>query len=169
MLLFRPCSENDLPLLLQMQEEAIADLRDPSLLRRNSSSMLLSCLRRPHYVLGAWTREGLLAAFSVLYFPADPAEDLSLSLEGIGLGGRRAANNKLCIVRRPFRGQGLQLSLGWSLEQEAYQRGVRMLCATASPKNVASCSGLLRQGYVLNRQLRKYEGGLLRNLYVKEL
>ncbi|MDY5969644.1 MAG: hypothetical protein SPJ13_06500 [Bacteroidales bacterium] len=155
--------------MLQLQDEAFEELGDPSLLRRNSPAMLRACLCGPHFVLGAWAQEGVLAAFSVLYFPMDQADDLSLLLEGVDLAGRCAANNKLCIVHRPFRGNGLQLSLGWGLEREAYQRGVRVLCSTASPHNAASCSSLLKQGYLLNRRLRLYEGEMERNLYVKEL
>ena len=166
---FRPCSEDQLPLLLRMQEEAFASLPSPHMLRCNTPAMLAACLRTPHTTWGAWTEDAGLVAFSVLFVPQDAQEDLSLWLDGMATAGLRSANNKLCIVRPPFRGRGLQLALGWRVEQEAVQRGTQLLCATAAPGNVASARNLLRQGYVLNRRLRKYEGGLLRNLYVKRL
>lgn len=187
-IVFRPCGEKDLPLLLSIQEETFAGLDDKSLLRCNTPAMLASCLAAPHYTLGAWVSglpiaevppdgcgtatvsEGeTLVAFSVLYFPQEAGEDLSLSLHAADTEGTHAvvANNKVCMVRKDFRGNGLQLRLGWQIECEAMQRGVQLLCATASPLNIASCRNLERQGYRLDCHLLKY--GFPRNLYYKVL
>lgn len=181
---FAPCGEEDLPRLLLMQEEVFAELKDVSLLRRNSPEMLLACLQAPNYTLGAWVNncagageitsaackdEKSLVAFSVLFFPRDDSENLSLSLHNVEVDRScsTAANNKLCIVSKAYRGRGLQLRLGRRIEDEARQRGVELLCATASPCNAPSCRSLERQGYELNRRLTKY--GYPRCLYVKRL
>lgn len=176
-LFFRPCGEEDLPALLTMQEETFAALSDSSLLRRNTPHMLRQCLRAPNWTIGAWSPCGAespcgaatLAAFSVLFFPQEESETLALALQGQPWrqGLEVTANNKLCMVRETWRGQRLQLHLGWQIEREAVQRGVQLLCATAAPHNAASCRSLLLQGYRLDRQTEKY--GLPRNLYYKRI
>ncbi len=168
-LTFRKCTDHDFPRLLSLQETIFATLPDAALLRHNTPEMLRSCLADPHITIGAWDGDTLAAA-SILYLPQYPAEDLALAyapdLPDTGVFARRA-NNKLCMVLPAYRGHHLQLHLGWMIEQEAYQRGIRVLCATASPHNAASCRNLERQGYRLHCQIVKY--GYLRNLYVKSL
>jgi GNAT superfamily N-acetyltransferase len=128
--------------------------------------MLTECLNAPHYTVGAWY-EGELAGFSVLYYPHDKAEDLSLYLEGVEINGLKAANNKLCIVRKEYRGNELQYRLGMLLEKHARETGTELLCVTVSPKNTPSINNVLRMGFVYNRTLEKY--GFERNLYYKYL
>lgn len=161
----KPCGPADLPELLYIQDTAFAALDDPSLLRRNTPEMLDACLTPPHVTLGAWY-EGTLAAFSILYVP-EADEDLSRSLIGLDLAGRRTANYKLCIVRPEFRGCGLQYHLGMALIAQAQAEGIEVLCATVSPKNRHSMDNIQRMGYTYNRTLMKY--GWERDLYVQIL
>lgn len=161
----RPCGPDQLDDLLDLQDAAFAAMEDENLLRRNTPEMFRSCLLPPHVTLGAWL-EGTLAAVSILYFPEEE-EDLSRSLAGVDLAGRRAANYKLCIVRPEFRGRALQYRLGMALEGMARERGVGVLCATVSPKNSHSARNIRRMGYTENRTLTKY--GLERALYYKLL
>lgn len=160
-----PVTEGDLALLLELQERVFAALDDWTLLRHNDAEMMDSCLRAPNVTFGAWA-DGRLAGFSVLYVPEDPAEDLACLLRGVETT-RPAANNKLCIVDPDYWGHGLQLRLGELVADEARRRGLRLLCATASPRNSYSCRNLEAQGYRLNRTLVKY--GFERNLYVLTL
>lgn len=162
---FGPLAAEDLGQMLEIQEEAFAEMKDVSLLRRNTPEMLAECLQVPHWTLGAW-EGGRLAAFSVLYVSHEASEDLSLSLQDVEWRGG-AANNKLCIVRPEYRGRGLQLRLGGMIEDEARKRGFALLCATASPLNTYSCRNLEAQGYRKNCCLEKY--GFSRNLYYKTL
>lgn len=184
---FKRCNESDFAKLLRLQDAIFDTLPDTTLLRRNAPEMLYSCLSEPHYTLGAWDND-LLVAVSILYIPQVAAEDLSLSLldstrslpaswqRNHSLNNNnlptlssitRKANNKLCLVLPRYRGHNLQLLLGWMIEQEAVQRGIQLLCATASPDNAASCRSLEKQGYRLNCRLVKY--GYPRNLYAKNI
>jgi hypothetical protein len=150
--------------ILRIQAETFADLEDTDILRKNTDEMLLSCLKAPQITLGAW-RGGVLAAFSILYFPQDDAENLVVSLDGVDTAGLKSANNKLCIVRKAFQGNSLQYELGLRLEPYALEAGAGILCSTVSPKNPCSIENMLRMGYAYNRTLQKY--GLERNLYYK--
>lgn len=163
---FTVCTLAELDRILEMQEDALAHLAAPQLLRKNTAEMLAECLQPPHVTLGAWY-DGRLVAFSVLYVPQDAAERLDTSLEGVSIDGLTAANYKLCIVDRAFRGNGLQYELGVRLIETAREMGVQMLCVTASPDNSHSIANIQRMGFTYNCTLGKY--GFDRNLYYKLL
>ncbi len=160
---FKPCRKEDLNEILKMQEEAFEEIESEEMLRKNTPEMLLECLTAPHITLGAW-HKGRLAAISVLYFPNEE-EDLSLSLEGIDIGGRKSANGKLCIVRKEYQGNSLQYLLGTEIDKIAKLEGIKVLCVTAHPENTFSVRNILKLGYKYNRTLKKY--GAVRNLYYK--
>lgn len=164
--IIKQCTEKDLEEVLNIQDEAFRYLGASELLRKNTPEMLLESLRPPHITLGAWYGEKLVA-FSVLYFPADEKEDLAIYLEGVELAGMKAANYKLCIVRKDFRGNSLQYELGSRLMQYAAQSGINVLCATASPHNAHSIHNIELMGFKYNKTLEKY--GYMRNLYYKVL
>jgi hypothetical protein len=158
------CSPNDFDDIKIIQDETIEELTSVDMLRQNTDEMLMECLHTPNVTLGAWYEE-TLAAFSVLYYPFDDAENLAQYLEGINSTGLKTANNKLCIVRRKFRGNALQYELGHRLDTYAIKSGVKLMCATVSPHNTYSINNVLRLGYVYNRTLQKYN--YERNLYYR--
>ena len=163
---FKLCTLADLDRILEMQEDALAHLASPNLLRKNTVEMLAECLQPPHVTIGAWY-DGRLVAFSVLYVPTVEDERLDTALEGVSIDGLTAANYKLCIVDRAFRGNGLQYALGMRLIETAREMGVQILCVTASPDNSHSIANVERMGFTYNRTLGKY--GFDRNLYYKLL
>ena len=160
------CTPSCIDEILKIQSETFAELEEADILRSNSEQMLRECLFSPHITIGAWYDEKLVA-FSILYFPSDdvPEENLSLCLENVNINGIKSANNKLCIVRKEFRGNSLQCELGRKLESYALESGVGIICATVSPKNTHSIHNVNRLGYTYNRTLSKY--GFERNLYYK--
>lgn len=162
--IIRQCTPGHLKEVLCLQNETLPDLPSADILRENTPEMLEECLNPPHHTVGAWYK-GELAAFSVLYYPNNEKENLSLSLKGIDVSGLITANNKLCIVRKKFRGNSLQYNLGLVLERHAASNGTNLLCATVSPKNPYSINNILRLGFVYNNTLLKY--GFERNLYYK--
>lgn len=162
--IIKQCTTSDLNEILVIQNETLVDLSSVDILRENTLQMLEECLCPPHLTLGAWYK-GELAAFSVLYYPHDDKENLSIHLKSMDVSGLKTANNKLCIVRKDFRGNSLQYHLGLILECHAVRTGTKLLCATVSPKNSYSINNILRLGYVYNRMLNKYE--FERNLYYK--
>jgi hypothetical protein len=164
--IIRQCNIEQLDEILRIQNETLAELPSVDILRANTVQMLEECLKPPHYTVGAWY-DGVLAAFSVLYYPHNDEENLSLCLKSVDIAGLKTANNKLCIVRKEYRGNSLQYHLGLLLERQAVSTGVQLMCATVSPKNQYSINNILRLGFTYNRTLKKY--GYERNLYYKFL
>ena len=162
----RKCDLSHMDEILKIQNETFAELGERDILRENSEEMLRACLMPPNLTLGAWYGD-TLAAFAVLYFPFEEAENLSLCLENINIEGLKVANAKLCIVRKPFRGNSLQYELGCKIEAYALEVGVKLLCATVSPDNTPSLNNIRRLGFSCNRQLSKY--GSDRFLFYKYL
>ncbi len=162
----KECTEEDLTAVLELQEDAFRHLENPELLRKNTPEMLLECLKSPHVTLGAWY-QGELAALSVLYVPLDDAEKLMPYLEGVPCEGMSSANYKLCIVKKAYRGNGLQYELGKRLFAYAADMHMDILCATASPLNTHSISNIEKLGFTYNKTTHKY--GMTRNIYYKIL
>lgn len=149
------CGINDIDLIVSLQNETLDNLLEKDLLRKNSLEMLIECLSEPNYTIGAWYK-GELAGFSVLYFPHNDKENLSLSLEKINIDNEVVANYKLCIVKKEYIGNSLQYHLGTIIEEYAKHKNVSLLCATVSPQNKFSLNNLDRMGFKCNRTLEKY-------------
>ena len=163
---FKPCTDEDLQRILELQEDAFLNIESSDILRRNDPEMLRECLQKPNFTIGAW-HKGRLIAFSVLYFPTDDSERLALSLEGVDFEGLKDANYKLCIVDKNYRGNSLQYELGTRLLEYAAANDVKIVCSTASPKNKHSISNIEKMGFSHNRTLTKY--GFSRALFYKFL
>ena len=159
--LIRPCVEEDLKRILDIQEQTFKQIGESDILRRNTPEMLQECLKSPHVTLGAW-HGGELAAFSVLYFPDDD-ENLAKLLDNVDTSNLKSANYKLCIVKNEYRGNSLQYLLGMELIKAARERNVDILCCTASPHNPYSIKNIEKMGFKYNKTLQKY--GFERNLY----
>lgn len=152
----RPCGPEDYAAVRALEETVLATLQRPDLLRRNSEEMWRACLQAPHYCLGAWVGEELVA-LAVLYVPSEgDKESLAPLLRTVDSEGLQTANYKICIVHPRWRGYDLLATLGQLLRAEAVRRGIGLLCATASPHNTASVRGLERLGYKADSTLFKY-------------
>lgn len=153
--------------VLALESIVIATLDSPDQLRRNSINMWQRCLSEPHQALGAFLDHELIA-LAVLYLPQNnDNEDLAHLLLGTDTPKQPSANYKICLVHPSHRGHGLQQKLGCQLETLALMLGIHTLCATASPRNIASIHSLEKLGYTFNRSLEKY--GFERSLYYKSL
>jgi len=161
------CGEDAINDVLRIQEEAFEALDRPELLRRNTREMLESCLREPHYTIGAYCG-GVLAGFAMLYDAGNSEENLG---RDIGIPEEElddVINLKLIIVSPKYRGNGLQRRMTAELEKIAVERKKKYICATVSPDNSFSRNNIEGMGYVLHSQKTKY-GGVKRNLYYKEI
>lgn len=153
---FRCCGLDQLDNILDVEREAIDSLERPDMLRHNTIEMWKKCLQPPHYCMGAWIGEELVA-FAVLYVPQKgDVEDLAVLVEQQDTADIASANFKICIVKPQWRGRHLQVRLGRRLHEEAGRRGYRLLCATASPHNAASIKSLIRLGYHADHMIEKY-------------
>ena len=153
--IIKKCDVSCINQILDIQEEVLHELEGFDILRRNSEQMLRECLESPHITLGAWYGD-LLTAFSILYFPHTTTENLSMHLKDINVRGLITANNKLCIVRKEFRGNSLQYEMGCRLEKYAKEKNVNLICTTVAPENLHSENNMKRLGFIYNRTLMRY-------------
>lgn len=160
----KQCNTSHMEEILDIQREAFADLPSTNILRENTPQMIEECLKPPHLTVGAWY-DGVLVAFTILYYPHDESEDLAHLLNSVDISGLKTANYKLCIVRKNFRGNSLQYRLWSILERYAIDAGVKLFCVTASPENRHSIDNIVSLGFIYNKTLNKY--GFERNLYYK--
>lgn len=167
---FRFLTLADLDCLVDLERVVLESIPDATLLRSNTISMWKICLSGPHKTLAAFS-DGNLVAISVLYFPERGEDDdlsqylISLPFHDCGNLRLSSANHKICLVHPGYRGFGLQVSMARALEQYAKEIGVRLLCATISPKNVYSRSNALSMGMVYDSTIIKY--GSERDLFYK--
>lgn len=164
--IFKKCSITDLPAILEIQNETVTDLKDKELLRINTIEMLEECFIYPNIVIGAWLN-GNLAGFNMLYFPKDSDESLADDLKNVNAENLISANNKLCIVKKSYRGNNLQYLFGEILEKTAREMNVNIICATVHPDNSHSIANIEKLGYKYDSTKTKYDS--IRNLYYKIL
>ncbi len=164
---FRQCKESDLDQILFIQEEAFRNLDNTDLLRRNTPEMLTACLDEPHYTLGVFHQDKLIA-FGILYDGLQSEEnignDIGISEDNLS----EVINFKLVIVLPDYRGNSLQKKIINHLSEKAVEKGKKIICATVSPDNVHSIRNFENAGFILHCVKTKY-GGLKRNIYYKNL
>lgn len=166
-IIFKKCTSDDFEDICRLQEIAFEYLEDKDLLRRNTTEMFKRCLEEPHYTLGAFFEEELIA-FAILFDAGQSIENIGLDLELNEEELNEAINMKLIIVLPKYRGNGLQKKLMSRLEEIAKKKEKRFICGTVSPKNKYSCKNFESLNYILKTTKVKYDG-LERNIYCKEI
>ena len=164
-MVIRTLTAEDLDAVLELQEITLLGLKDKNVLRRNSPEILKQALSENNIALGVFAENGLIA-IGIAVDPVPPETDLRAGLRKFSVD--KAMDLKLIIVKEEYRGNGLQRELIRLLEEQAVKRGITHFCTSVSPDNPFSFNNLLAMGYELDHQEDLY-GGLLRNVYVKEL
>lgn len=137
--------EQDLPDLIDLQEQVLDSLEEKSQLRANTEVMLKECVTE-HFTLGLRRAGDLVAAAALFdggttdesirrYFTEDQGE-LELSV-----------NLKLVLTLPGHRRAGLGRTLVELLEQHASEAGKTNITCTIHPKNASSKSLFGRLGY----------------------
>ncbi len=158
-------TEDDIPEIMDVQEEAFSVMENSANLRRNTKETFSVCFESPSIAYGVYHGEKMIA-FGMLYCAGLDSENLAHSLdEKVDL--MTVANVKVIIVRPDFRGNGLQRYVIRKLEEHAVNNGYKILMATVAPDNEYSMSNFTALGYKCVKVLRKY-GGLERALLYKE-
>lgn len=161
----KKCGKNDLDSILKLQDTIFNGLDNPSILRRNTEKILVQCLEDPNFTIGVYDQDDLIGLI-ILVEPAGQETDLRKNLKCHTVNN--AADFKLIMIKKEYRGYGLQRSLMWILEKIAYIKGYKFLCVSVSPDNKYSRCNIINSGYEFDHQEFLY-GGLNREIYVKEL
>lgn len=159
------CTADDVGEILKLQAEVIEGLEKKELLRRNTREMFEHCVQRPNLTIGLFHQDKLIAV-GIMVYEKDNSEDLSADLEKFEVG--KAANFKLVLVKKEYRGLGLQRALMQLIERYAYAQGYTHLCATVSKENQYSLKNIVSEGYQYDHSAVKY-GGMNREVYVKDI
>lgn len=135
----------DLPALVELQDQVLADLRGTPWLRANTDVMLKECLT-DHITLGV-RDGGELVAAAVLYDAGTTEESLNKYFTDDVAQLERSVNLKLVLVMPEHRGAGLGRTLVELLEQQATGLGKAEVLCTIHPKNMPSKSLFKTLGY----------------------
>lgn len=158
---------SDIPLLLEVQEEAFEYAKgDTDFLRRNTVETFSLCFGEKSLVLGVFLGEQIIA-FGILHAAGDTKENLALDIEEV-TDVLQNANVKLIIVRPQYRGNGLQFELIKRLSAHAKECGFTWLSATVAPSNPWSKINFEKCGFKQVKVLQKY-GGKQRLLLAKQI
>ncbi len=164
---FKRCTSANLADICFLQDLAFSHLNNEDLLRKNSIKTLQICLNDPHYTLGAWYGNQLIA-FAILYDAGKTEENLGYDIDIKKEDLNDVINMKLIIVSPFFRGNGLQTKLTTKLEEIAKIKGKKIVCLTISPENIYSQKNAIALNYQLYKTKVKYNN-LKRNIYYKLL
>lgn len=135
----------DLPALLDLQEEVMEALSDKSWLRANTDVILKECLT-DHVTLGV-RQDGELVTAAVLYDGGRTDENIRGYSTDNETELDRSLNLKLVLALSTHRRSGLSRTLLELLEQQASELGKAEVMCTIHPKNVPSKSLFKLLGY----------------------
>ena len=166
MITIRFCSTDDVQAILALQESVFEDLGDKSdLLRRNTAETFERCTKEPNFTIGVYDKEELIAV-CIMEDARGREDDLGISIKNEQVKQSKYADSKLVMVKKKYRGQGLQRALMCMLEENARKRGYQYLLTSVSPDNSFSHLNIIGMGYVYDTDKTLY-GGLKREIYVK--
>ena len=150
-----------------LQDEVMAKLENPDILRKNTYETFEVCFHKPSLVLGAFSDERLIG-FGILYLAGNDRENLAYSLDNYCGSLSEYGNVKVVIVKDGYRGNGLQRLFISRFEEYARNIGIKVLLSTVSPFNIYSKNNLELSGFTVVKKLKKY-GGKERYLYYKKI
>lgn len=159
------CTEADVGLIMELQQEIIDGLLNKQILRKNTKEMFLQCTQFPNLTVVVKHKQEVVA-LAVFVDANGTEEDLSKDL--VLYKPQKAGNIKLVMVREKYRGNQLQKILMLFLERYAVEKGYTCLCATVSYKNKYSLNNIVQLRYEYDHSAKKY-GGLQRNIFVKSV
>ncbi|WP_141879452.1 GNAT family N-acetyltransferase [Homoserinimonas aerilata] len=146
----------DLPALLELQQQVLDGLGTKPWLRRNSEEMLAECLTG-QVSLGA-RRDGRLVAAAILYDGGTSEENIRKYFTDDEDELGRAINLKLVLVAPGEVRSGLGRTLVELLEAEAAALGKREILCTIHPKNSPSLSLFGKLGHLRLRTVNTAYG-----------
>ena len=159
------CTEADVKIIMDLQQEIIDGLLDKQVLRKNTEKMFLQCTQFPNITVIMKDKQGVVA-LAIFVDANGTEEDLSGNL--VLYKPKKAGNIKLVMVREKYRGNRLQKILMLFLERYAVEKGYTCLCTTVSDKNKYSLNNIVQLSYEYDHSAIKY-GGLQRKIFVKNV
>ena len=151
-------AERDLPELLAIMEEAAADPVHPEWFISDDEAYMRSHLTGKGFIAAARSREGEAAGFFMIKFPQPGEEQLADFLDFSEEQKGRTAVMDSAVVRKKYRGHGLQKKLLKYCEEVLEKEGYRYFLCTVHPDNVFSLKNMENGGFRIVKRVNCYGG-----------
>ncbi|HLR10059.1 MAG TPA: GNAT family N-acetyltransferase [Sporosarcina sp.] len=158
---------NDLPIIMQLQEEVIQSLDDKRSLQPLSEEEFMTILNGNGLMIGAFHHERLIAFRAMLYPKVDEAEHLAADAGIPQHEWSLVSYSEISTVHPSYRGQSLQKKMGYILFELVDQHMYRYVCATVAPFNIPSLLDKFAQQMYIVALKEKYNG-LLRYILCRD-
>ena len=137
-----------------LQRQVVDGMENKNLFYPLSREELIESLQLD-YVLGIFSPEGRMAAFSVIVSNRSGERSLAADLH---FSPSEVLTFDAVAVDNEYRGRGFQRTfIGWSIDL-AKSIGVKHIVATVDPQNIPSERNFLAQGFVVAETKTKYIG-----------
>lgn len=164
---FITAREEDFPEILQIIGEIYRELPNKEWFSLDEEEVLVRYMKEEGFALKALC-DGALAGVFIVRTHHLGEENLGYDLGFSDQQRERAAHMEIAMVKKQWRGQGLQQRMMRECEDILKEQGYCYLLGTAHPENQASVKSFLKLGYQHKKTKEKY-GGLLRGVFCKEL
>jgi len=157
-LTLRTCAPTDLDEIIALQKVVCSAIENPDTFVPTDRKEYACHLKTPHFIIGFFDGEMLVAYSSFVLPGEDPANygwDLGWSLEKV----RTCAKLDSIVVHPDYRGNHLQQRLiAATVELAPKKSGIKYLLTTVSPYNEYSLHNVQAMGFEVLMQKKKYGG-----------
>lgn len=160
-------TEQDIPDILRMIHEIYSELPNKEWFSLDSDEEVTSYMMTGGFGLKAMC-DGRLAGVFIARAKNLGNENLGYDLKFDEEQRKQSAHMEIAMVRKEYRGQGLQRKMMEESEQILKEQGYHYLLGTAHPDNVASVNTFLKLQYEQVMTKEKY-GGMKRSIFCKEI
>ena len=160
-------TEQDIPDILRMIREIYSELPNKEWFSLDSDEEVTSYMTTGGFGLKAMC-DGRLAGVFIARTKNIWDENLGYDLKFDEEQRKQSAHMEIAMVRKEYRGQGLQRHMMEKAEEILKEQGFHYLLGTAHPDNAASVNSFLRLNYEQVMTKEKY-GGMRRSIFCKEI
>lgn len=154
--------------LYAIQQDVFEEGYDENLLRKNSLIDFQNVFYQNHLVLGAFLKDRLVA-FAILLI--NPSNNELIEKASSFLQIKKNLNlavAKVIIVKKQYRGHGLQQHFLKLFEKFCFNHEIEMIVASVSPLNIYSLHNFKLKGFKIVGKSKLY-GGYLRYILFKKV
>ena len=160
-------TEQDIPELMSMIHEIYDAIPIKEWFCLNGDEAVTSYMTTGGFSLKAMC-DGKLAGVFIARTSDLGKENIGYDLKYDEEQRRQVAHMEIAMVRKEYRGHGLQKIMMEKAEQILKKQGFHYLLGTAHPDNAASVNTFLKLGYKQVMTKEKY-GGMKRSIFCKEI
>ena len=162
-----PATEKDIPELMAMIHEIYDAIPIKEWFCLNSDEAVTGYMTTGGFALKAMC-DGKLAGVFIARTKELEKENIGYDLKFDEEQRKLSAHMEIAMVRKEYRGQGLQKIMMEKAEEILKEQGFHYLLGTAHPDNAASVNTFLKLQYEQVMTKEKY-GGMKRSIFCKEI